>query len=175
MRNENLTKTTKNASLGFTGAVTTEENKNKVKTVTTKAKAASVDDICEKATACGAYFKKLQKQDILEQSANARVYNALLEGIVIKYAKAYQEADTMHISVNGLTAVAFSIGRLRQAGILTDAAVNIQDTRLACIHYTVDITAINPYKLREIAETYKLALNIEFPEDTDDGEPQFNW
>lgn len=174
MRKTNETKTTKN-SLGFTGVVETEKNKTTAGSVAIKAKKTCDADIVQRALECGAYFKKLQKQDILEQSANARVYNALLEGIVIKYAKAYADSDTMHISVNGLTAVVFSLGRLRQANILTDINIDIQDTSLAGVHYTVDITAINPYKLREIAETYKLALNIEFPEDTNDGEPEFSW
>ena len=168
------TKTAAEKALGFTGGLTTVKKQNEVKTAVVKAKKACDDDIITKATECGAYFKALQKQDIREQSANARVYNALLEGVIIKYAKEYAEKDKMFISVTGLTAVAFSLGRLRQAGILTACTAEIQDTRLVCIHYTVDITAVNPFKLREIAETYKLALNIEFPDDTDD-EPTFSW
>ena len=169
------TKTAAEKALGFTGGLTTVKKQDEVKTAVVKAKKACDDDIITKATECGAYFKALQKQDIREQSANARVYNALLEGVIIKYAKEYAEKDKMFISVTGLTAVTFSLGRLRQAGILTDVKINIQDTNLACIQYTLDITAINPFKLREIVETYKLDITVEFPEDCDDDEPTFSW
>lgn len=172
----NETKTTKNASLGFTGGVTTEENKRKAKTIVTQTKKGSDDDIREeKAVECGQYFKALQKKDINEQGSNARVYNALLDGIIIRYAKDYKTDDKMYINVSGLSAIAFSLGRLRRTNILTTINVDIQDTDLTCIHYTLDITAINPYKLKEISDTYKLNIDVEFPEDYDNIEPSFEW
>ena len=175
MRNENLTKTTKNASLGFTGGVTTEENKRKEKTVVTQTKKGSDDNITQRALECGAYFKALQKKDILEHSMNARVYNALLEGIIIRYAKAYSDKDEFIISLAGLSAVTYSLGRLRQTGVLTDVCIKIQDTTLVSISYELDLSAMNPYKLREIVETHKLAIDVKFPQDYDDEEPTFNW
>lgn len=175
MRNENLTKTSTKNALGFTGGLKTEKNKTTAKNVAVKGKTASDDDIVQRALECGAYFKTLQRKDIEEHSLNCRVYNALLTGIIIRYAKAYLSKDEFMISLAGLSAVTYSLGRLRQTGVLTDVCIKIQDTTLVSIGYELDLSAVNPFKLKEIVDTYKLAIDVEFPENCDDDEPSFKW
>ena len=181
MKKTNETKTTENASLGFTGGVTTEENKRKAKKVviaTVAGYSASVPNIKdERRTETSAYLKHLQQKDIYEKGTNRYVYNAIIESIVINYARNWTNTHTLKLNVAGLNAVTFTFASLAQQGILKNVSVNITDTATADINYTlVDINLINPFKLKEIADTHNLDIDVQFPKDFDDtAEPTFEW
>lgn len=177
-KENNQTKTTKNASLGFTGAVKTEKKEKKVVIATVAGYSASVPNIKdERRTETSAYLKHLQQKDIYEKGTNKYVYNAIIESIVINYAKAWKNTHTLKLNISGLNAVTFTFASLAQQGILENVSIKIADTATADITYTlIDINLINPFKLKEIADTHKLDIEVQFPKDFNDGaEPSFEW
>ena len=172
------TKTAAEKALGFTGGVETEKKKKKVVIATVAGYSASVPNIRDdRRTETSAYLKHLQQKDIYEKGTNRYVYNAIIESIVINYARNWTNTHTLKLTVAGLNAVTFTFASLVMQGILKNVSVNITDTATADINYTlVDINLINPFKLKEIADTHNLDIEVEFPKDFDDGtEPSFEW